>query len=42
VTDWEEGAHIKSTLPNGIEGYMTGTSMACAIETGKTIYEKSN
>lgn len=39
---WEIGEDVLSTLPNGEEGYKSGTSMACAIRTGKTIYEMSH
>lgn len=38
----EKGLNINSTLPNGKEGEMTGTSMSTAITTGKLIYEKSH
>lgn len=36
---WEVGSNVLSTLPNGV-GIMSGTSQACAIHTGKYIYEK--
>jgi major intracellular serine protease len=35
---WEPGSHIRSTLPNGQEGEMSGTSMSAASITGKAIY----
>lgn len=37
---WENGELIKSTLPEGKEGYLTGTSQSTAIRTGKLIYER--
>lgn len=39
VTRWEIGTNIKSTLPNGETGYMTGTSQATAIATGKLVHQ---
>jgi len=39
---YEHGNKVYSTLPNGKYGYMTGTSMACAIHTGRLIYAKSH
>lgn len=37
---WEIGTEIKSTLPNGKYGYMSGTSMSAAIFTNKLLREK--
>lgn len=37
---WEPGVNIVSTLPNGAYGAKSGTSMACAIHTGKMLREK--
>lgn len=34
---WEVGENVKSTLPNGSEGFMSGTSQSTAIRTGKLI-----
>ena len=34
---WEIGSNVFSTLPNGREGYMSGTSMATAVRTGKLV-----
>lgn len=42
VNFWEIGQHVKSTLPNDREGYMSGTSMATAVRTGKLVNEKAN
>ena len=39
VSFWEVGENVISTLPNGKIGYMSGTSMSCAVKTGKYIYE---
>lgn len=41
VKYWEIGENVKSTLPNGEEGYMSGTSMAAAVKTGKMIYDET-
>jgi subtilisin family serine protease len=38
----EEGVNILSTLPNNRMGYMSGTSMSCAIRTGKLIHETTH
>ncbi len=35
--EWEPGEHVKSYLPNGTEGYMSGSSMATAIYSGKLV-----
>lgn len=40
VDVWEYGENVKSTLPDGKLGFMTGTSQATAIHTGKVIKEK--
>jgi subtilisin family serine protease len=37
VTNWEVGDYVKSTLPNGEEGYMQGTSQATAEFCGRYI-----
>jgi major intracellular serine protease len=37
VTRWEVGTHIKSTLPGGHVGTMSGTSQATAVATGKMV-----
>lgn len=37
---WEVGVNQLSTLPDGKTGYMSGTSQATAIKTGKIISEK--
>lgn len=42
VSDWEAGIDILSTLPNGKEGRLTGTSMSCAITTGRLIYAETH
>jgi Subtilase family len=34
---YEIGENVVSTLPGGIDGYMTGSSMSTAIATGKII-----
>lgn len=34
---WEIGSNVLSTLPDGKMGYMSGTSMAAPIHTGKMI-----
>lgn len=39
---WEMGTNVLSTLPNGKNGYDTGTSMSAAIRTGKIIRKLSN
>lgn len=41
VSVWERGENLLSTLPNGHEGYLTGTSQATAIHTGKLIKARS-
>lgn len=40
VTAKEVGVNVRSFLPDGEEGYMTGTSQATAIHTGKIVREK--
>lgn len=42
VTDWERGERVMSTLPYGSVGIHSGTSMACAIKTGKLLYENAS
>lgn len=37
VLTWEIGENVKSTFPNGFSGYMTGTSQATAVATGKLV-----
>jgi BRCT domain type II-containing protein len=37
ITAQEVGVHVLSYLPNMKTGYKTGTSMSCAIHTGKII-----
>lgn len=37
VTTWEIGSGILSTMPNGGVGYMSGTSQATAVFTGRLI-----
>lgn len=37
VKVWERGENMYSTLPDGKMGYMSGTSMATAVHTGKLI-----
>ena len=39
VKTWEIGTNVLSTLPNGKEGKLTGTSMSAAIHAGKLIKE---
>jgi subtilisin family serine protease len=39
VNRWEVGVNVLSTLPNGRTGYMSGTSQATAIATGKLVRE---
>jgi len=42
---WEVGDNIYSTLPDGKFGYMSGSSMATGVKTGKMVrklYENSN
>lgn len=39
VTRWEVGTNLKSTLPGGKMGYMSGTSQATAVATGKLLSE---
>lgn len=41
VKAWEKGEAIQSTLPGGYVGYMSGTSQATAVHTGKLIKEYS-
>lgn len=41
VKAWELGEDIQSTLPDGSVGYMSGTSQATAVHTGKLIREYS-
>ena len=41
VSVWERGENLLSTFPNGREGYLTGTSQAPAIHTGKIIKLRS-
>ncbi len=38
ITAWELGKNVISMLPDGKWGFMTGTSQAAAIHTGKIIY----
>lgn len=40
VDAWELGENVLSTLPNGT-GYLTGSSIATAIHTGKLVYAKA-
>lgn len=42
VKHWEEGMYVSSTMPGGSFGTMSGTSMSCAIHTGKYIYNKQH
>ena len=42
VNVWQNGVNVFSTLPNGKMGYMSGTSMATAIETGTEIRRRLN
>jgi subtilisin family serine protease len=37
VNRWEIGSHVFSDLPNYTAGYMTGTSQATAVATGKLV-----
>lgn len=39
ITDWEIGTNVLSRLPNMSYGFMTGTSQATAIKTGKLVRE---
>lgn len=39
VNNWEMGTKVLSRLPGGIYGYMTGTSQAAAIKSGKLVHE---
>lgn len=39
VTLWRDGQNIRSTLPNGKVGVMSGSSQSTAIYTGDYIYE---
>ena len=39
VNTWEIGTKILSTLPGNVLGYMTGTSQATAIRSGKLVRE---
>lgn len=41
VTAWENGENSYSELPNGKYGYMTGTSQATAIFTGKLVRKRN-
>lgn len=38
----EIGEHVASYFPDGKEGYMSGSSMSCAIHTGKLIFKTLN
>lgn len=40
VNRWEIGTNVLSALPGGKAGYMTGTSQATAIATGKLVKER--
>jgi subtilisin family serine protease len=42
VTHWEIGTNITSTCPNNSYCIMSGTSMSCAIVSGKIIKEMQN
>lgn len=42
VDVWQPGVNILSTLPHDRMGYMSGTSMSTAIETGKEINRRLN
>lgn len=42
VNFWQIGEHVLSTVPNDREDYMSGTSMATAVQTGKMIYEETH
>ena len=37
VTQWEVGTDQKSSLPGGKTGYMSGTSQATGVATGKAL-----
>lgn len=37
ITRWEIGQYVMSTLPGGHTGYMSGTSQATAVATGKLV-----
>lgn len=39
VNTWEVGSNLLSRLPNKTFGYMTGTSQACAVKSGKLVRE---
>lgn len=39
IKAWEIGDKVKSSIPDGKYGYMSGTSMSTAIKMGKIIYE---
>lgn len=39
ISDYELGTNLLSRLPSGTYGYMTGTSQATAVKTGKIIKE---
>ena len=39
VNTWEVGTNILSRLPGNSFGFMTGTSQACAIKSGKMVRE---
>lgn len=41
VNRWEQGNEVFSTLPGGQYGFMTGTSQAAAIATGKIVADKN-
>jgi subtilisin family serine protease len=40
VKRWEVGTNVESTLPGGKMGYMTGTSQAAGVATGKLVRER--
>lgn len=40
VSRWEVGDNVKSTLPGGKMGYMSGTSQATGVATGKLVKER--
>lgn len=42
VNAWEEGREVLSTLPHGEWGIKSGSSMSCAVRTGKWVYEHSH
>lgn len=39
VNNWEVGTNVMSTLPGNSYGYMTGTSQAAAVKSGKLVNE---